>query len=63
MNVDSDGNILLLRRKDNDKWTMPGSTLDFVESLTYCVMREVREETGLQIRITGLIGTYTVGDR
>src|SRR6516164_2382973 len=56
---DSRGNILLLRRKDNDKWTMPGGTLDFGESLTDCAIREVREETGLQIRITGLIGTYT----
>jgi 8-oxo-dGTP diphosphatase len=56
---DPSGNILLLRRKDNDKWTMPGGTLDFGESLTYCAIREVREETGLQIRITGLIGTYT----
>lgn len=56
---DSGGNILLLRRKDNDKWTMPGGTLDFGESLTECAIREVREETGLQIHITGLIGTYT----
>lgn len=56
---DSHGNILLLRRKDNDKWTMPGGTLDFGESLTDCAVREVREETGLQIRITGLIGTYS----
>ena len=56
---DLGGNILLLRRKDNDKWTMPGGTLDFGESLTHCAVREVREETGLQIRITGLIGTYT----
>jgi 8-oxo-dGTP diphosphatase len=57
--LDSDGNILLLRRKDNDKWTMPGGTIDYGESLTDCAIREVREETGLQIRITGLIGTYT----
>jgi ADP-ribose pyrophosphatase YjhB (NUDIX family) len=55
----SEGNILLLRRKDNDKWTMPGGTLDFGESMTDCAIREVREETGLQIRVTGLIGTYT----
>lgn len=55
----SGGNILLLRRKDNDKWTMPGGTLEFGESMTDCAIREVREETGLQIRITGLIGTYT----
>jgi 8-oxo-dGTP diphosphatase len=53
------GEILLLHRKDNDKWTMPGGTLDFGESLTHCAVREVLEETGLQIRITGLIGTYT----
>jgi 8-oxo-dGTP diphosphatase len=55
----SGGELLLLHRKDNDKWTMPGGTLDFGESLTQCAIREVHEETGLQIRITGLIGTYT----
>jgi ADP-ribose pyrophosphatase YjhB (NUDIX family) len=53
------GKILLLRRKDNDKWTMPGGTLDYGESMAACAIREVREETGFSIRITGLIGTYT----
>lgn len=38
---------------------MPGGTLDFGESMTDCAIREVREETGFDIRITGLIGTYT----
>ena len=56
---DNQGKILLLRRKDNDKWTMPGGTLDYGESMTGCAIREVREETGFSIRITGLIGTYT----
>jgi 8-oxo-dGTP diphosphatase len=55
----SAGELLLLHRKDNDKWTMPGGTLDFGESLTDCAVREVGEETGLRIRITGLIGTYS----
>lgn len=56
---DGDGRILLLRRKDNDKWTMPGGTMDFGESLVQCAIREVREETGFDIEISGLIGTYT----
>jgi 8-oxo-dGTP diphosphatase len=56
---DGDGRILLLRRKDNDKWTMPGGTMDFGESLGQCAIREVREETGFDIEVTGLIGTYT----
>ena len=56
---DAEGRILLLRRKDNDKWTMPGGTMDFGESLGQCAVREVREETGFEIDISGLIGTYT----
>ena len=56
---DGDGRILLLRRKDNDKWTMPGGTVDFGESLGQCAVREIREETGFNIEISGLIGTYT----
>jgi 8-oxo-dGTP pyrophosphatase MutT (NUDIX family) len=54
---DENGRILLLRRKDNDKWTMPGGTMDFGESLGQCAVREVREETGFDIEISGLIGT------
>jgi ADP-ribose pyrophosphatase YjhB (NUDIX family) len=56
---DAEGRILLLRRKDNDKWTMPGGTMDFGESLGECAVREVHEETGFEIELTGLIGTYT----
>ena len=56
---DGEGRILLLRRKDNDKWTMPGGTMDFGESIVQCAVREVHEETGFDIEISGLIGTYT----
>ena len=38
---------------------MPGGTIDFGESLGQCAVREVREETGFDIEIEGLIGTYT----
>lgn len=51
--------ILLLRRKDNGKWTMPGGTLEFGESLTSCALREVKEECGLDVEIKDIVGTYT----
>ena len=51
--------ILLLKRKDNQKWTMPGGTMEFGESLTDCALREVKEESGLSVTIKDIIGTYT----
>lgn len=54
-----DNKILLLHRVDNGKWTMPGGTMEFGESLTRCAVREVEEETGLKIEINGIIGTYS----
>ena len=33
--------------------------MEFGESLGHCAVREVREETGFDIEISGLIGTYT----
>ena len=57
-----DDKLLMLKRKDNKKWTLPGGTLDFGESLTECAVREVMEETGLDISIQDVVGTYTDGD-
>ena len=51
--------LLMLHRKDNKKWTMPGGTLEFGESLTACALREVKEESGLDVIIKDIIGTYT----
>lgn len=54
-----EGKILMLRRRDNKKWTMPGGTLELGENLINCALREVKEETGLNIVIKDIIGTYT----
>jgi len=57
-----DGCILMLKRRDNGKWTMPGGTMEMTESLIDCAIREVKEECSLDVKITDIIGTYTDPD-
>lgn len=57
--VDGRGRILMQRRRDNGLWALPGGGMDLGDSLPGTAVREVREETGLDVEITGLVGTYT----
>jgi len=57
--VDQDGRILLQRRTDNGMWALPGGVQEFGESLAGCGIRETREETGIDVEIVGIVGTYT----
>ncbi|WP_328663122.1 NUDIX domain-containing protein [Nocardia salmonicida] len=56
---DDVGRILLQRRTDSGLWALPGGGMEITDSLPGCAVREVKEETGLDIEITGLVGTYT----
>ncbi|MGP4048794.1 NUDIX domain-containing protein [Streptomyces sp. 2A115] len=57
--TDEHGRILLQRRRDNDLWALPGGGMDMSDSLPGTAVREVKEETGLDVEVTGLVGTYT----
>jgi len=57
-----DGHVLLLRRPDNGLWTIPTGALEKGETATECGIRECREETGVEIEITGLVGVFTTPD-
>ena len=57
--TDDYGRILLGHRVDNDLWALPGGTPEFGESIEGTVVREIREETGLEVEVTGLVGIYT----
>jgi 8-oxo-dGTP pyrophosphatase MutT (NUDIX family) len=46
---DTAGRLLLQHRTDFDTWGLPGGALDTGESLAQTVIRETREETGLEV--------------
>lgn len=53
------GEILLIRRSDNDNWALPGGAIDLGESTAQAAIRETKEETGIDCEVTGLVGIYT----
>jgi ADP-ribose pyrophosphatase YjhB (NUDIX family) len=53
------GDILLQRRTDNNLWALPGGAQDIGESIAETVVREVLEETGIEVEVAGLVGIYT----
>jgi ADP-ribose pyrophosphatase YjhB (NUDIX family) len=54
-----DGRILLTQREDIEVWCLPGGAVEDGESLAQAAAREGLEETGLQLRLTRLVGLYS----
>jgi 8-oxo-dGTP diphosphatase len=55
------GRVLLIRRGSEPlrgEWSIPGGTLELGESLKEGVARELREETGLDVRVLDLIEVF-----
>lgn len=57
--LDDQGRVLLIHKTDNDLWALPGGGHEPGESIADTVVREVKEETGYDVRVTDLTGTYT----
>lgn len=55
---DGEGRILLQRRADDGRWNLPAGGIDPGESPDQAVVREVREETGLEVRATRVAGVF-----
>lgn len=59
-----DGRIVLIRRRDNGLWSLPGGMVDWGEDIPTTVRRELAEETGLELlKIRRLVGVYSAPDR
>jgi 8-oxo-dGTP diphosphatase len=59
--VIADGRALLIRRAGEPlrgEWSLPGGMLELGESLEEGVVRELREETGLHVRVLELIEVF-----
>ncbi|EUA44305.1 NUDIX domain protein [Mycobacterium xenopi 3993] len=57
--TDEQGRILLVKRRDNTLWALPGGGHDIGETIAGTAVREVKEETGLDVEVTALVGVYT----
>jgi 8-oxo-dGTP pyrophosphatase MutT (NUDIX family) len=57
--VNDAGEILMIRRTDNDNWAIPGGAIDLGESVAQAAVRETREESGIECEITGIVGIYS----
>jgi ADP-ribose pyrophosphatase YjhB (NUDIX family) len=55
---DEDNKVLWVKRTDYDIWNLPGGRSEPGEAPWETAVRETREETGLEIRLTGLSGVY-----
>jgi ADP-ribose pyrophosphatase YjhB (NUDIX family) len=56
------GKILLVFRQDLRAWALPGGRIESGESAAQAAVSRVREETGLAIELTRLVGIYARPD-
>ncbi len=59
---DERGRVLMVRRADNALWHLPGGFADLGETTTGTLVREVYEETGLEIEPVRAVGVYSEPD-
>ncbi|HKR06421.1 MAG TPA: NUDIX hydrolase [Bacteroidia bacterium] len=58
----NDGSIILIKRGNDpykDMWALPGGLMDEGETIEETAVREAKEETGLDVKLTALIGVYS----
>lgn len=57
--VIDNGRVLLRRRAEDQRWGLPCGTVELGETVHDAAVREVAEETGLEVRVSALHGVYS----
>jgi len=55
---DTAGRLLLIQRRDDSRWALPGGIVEYGETLATAATREAWEESGVRVRVTALLGAY-----
>lgn len=55
----TDGVVLIERNNPPHGWALPGGFVDVGETCEQAAVREMKEETGLDVILTGLLGVYS----
>lgn len=53
------GLVLVKRKNPPYGWALPGGFVDYGETVEEAAVREAREETALEVRLTALLGVYS----
>ena len=53
-----DDKILFQRRTDNGRWGLIGGLLEMNETYEQAALREIREETGLDVKLDSFLGIF-----
>lgn len=64
--IADDGRVVLIKRLNEpfkDCWAIPGGFVEYGEEVEKAAIREAKEETGLDIELTKLVGVYSRPDR
>jgi len=60
---EGEGVVLIKRANPPFGWALPGGFVDYGETCERAAVREMKEETGLDVTLTGLLGVYSDPDR
>lgn len=57
--VENERSEILLVKTQHDGWVFPGGQVEAGENLTFALMREIQEESGIDCLVSHLIGAYS----